>query len=409
MAPFGYRDFSLFWTGLATTRFGKAVEDLGSVWLVYVLTQSPALLGILGFARAMPAILVGPIAGVVADRVDQRRMLFVTQGLGLLASLILGVLILSGRVEVWHVYIQVAVQSAIDSFDGACRQALFPRLVRREHLSEAVTLTSTAARISTLVGPAVGGVAIATAGVAAPFLINAATFVGLMVALLAMRAVPAARRAAPVSFRLDLAEGLRHIRSAPILSGLLKLEFVFGVLQVNSVIITIVGTEILGVGPEGLGVLQGAPALGALVGLMVVIAMGQAMRQGRLVVSCMLTYCAFLLVFAASREFLVTYAAIAVMGFLDSISTVTRHSVMQLASPAHLRGRVMANMGTITRGTTPLSQLQSGLLSGVIGGPLALAVAAGILFVAATVTARTNTELWQFSRVEPELGEPAEA
>src|SRR5262245_37040311 len=175
LAPFGYRNYALYWIGLATTRFGKAIEDLGAVWLVYVLTDSPALLGVLGFARAVPAIAVGPIAGVAADRFDQRRMLFVTQSLGLIASLSLGLLILSGRVEVWHVYSQVAIQSAIDSFDGAARQALFPRLIQRSHLSEAVTLSAAAGRISTLVGPVVGGVAIATAGVAAPFLINAAT------------------------------------------------------------------------------------------------------------------------------------------------------------------------------------------------------------------------------------------
>ena len=152
LVPFGYLNYTLYWIGLTTTRFGRAAEDLGVVWIVYQLTQSPALLGVVGLARAVPALLLGPIAGVVSDRVDQRRMLFITQGLGLAASLILGLLILAGRAEVWHVYIQVAVQSAIDSFDGAARQALFPRLVHRRHLSEAVTMSATAGRISTLIG-----------------------------------------------------------------------------------------------------------------------------------------------------------------------------------------------------------------------------------------------------------------
>lgn len=405
LAPFGYRDFVLYWIGVATTRLGKAVEDLGAVWLVYVLTASPALLGVLGFARAMPAILVGPIAGVVADRADQRRMLFITQGLGLVASAALGILILLGRVEVWHVYLQVAVQSAIDSFDGAARQALFPRLVQRDHLPEAVTHSSTAGRISTLVGPAIGGVAIASLGTAAPFLINAVTFVGLMVALVAMRPVAPLQRLQSASFRLDLSEGLRHIRSAPVLSGLLKLEFVFGVLQVNSVIITIIGTEILGVGPEGLGILQAAPALGALLGISIIVATGQVIRQGRLVVACMLLYSAVLIVLALSQNFVLSFAAIAAAGFLDSISTVTRHSVMQLASPGHLRGRVMANMGTITRGTTPLSQLQSGFLSAAVGGPLALVAGAVVIAIAASLTGRLNGDLWRFSREEYQLAD----
>jgi len=406
LAPLGYRNFALYWIGLATTRFGKAVEDLGAVWIVYVLTDSPALLGLLGLARAIPAIVVGPFAGVVADRFDQRRMLFVTQGLGLIASLTLGLLIASGRVELWHVYLQVAVQSAIDSFDGAARQALFPRLVARVDLSEAVTLSAAAGRVSTLIGPVVGGIAIATLGVASPFLINALTFVGLMVALLAMTDIPVIRRPAQLSFKLDLFEGFDHIRSAPILSGLLKLEFVFGVLQTNAVIITIVGTQVLGLGPEGVGLLQAAPALGALIGLLILLFTGQAIRQGRLVIYCMLAYSVGLVVFALSRDVVLSFVAIAVMGFLDSISTITRHSVMQLASPAHLRGRVMANMGTVTRGTTPLSQLQSGVLSGLFGAPLALGAAAAIVAVAAAVTGRTNRQLWRFSREEAQVTEP---
>jgi MFS family permease len=407
LAPFGYRNYALYWVGLATTRSGRAIEDLGAVWLVYQLTGSPALLGILGLARAVPAIVLGPIAGVVSDRVDQRRLLFVTQGLGLVASLVLGLLIALGRVEFWYVYVQVAIQAAIDVFDGAARQALFPRLVQRRHLSEAVTMSSTAARMSTLIGPAVGGVAIANLGEASPFLLNAATFLGLMAALAAMRRIAPIERTGVASFRLDLSEGFRHIRSAPLLSGLLKLEFVFGILQVNSVIITIVGREVLGVGPEGLGALLSAPALGALIGLAIVLAFGQAKRQGRLVITCMLAYAAALLVFAVSGNFLLSFGAIAAMGLLDSLSTVTRHSVMQLASPSHLRGRVMGNMGTVTRGTTPLAQLESGVVSGALGGPLALVAAAGVLAVAATYMGRTNQALWEFSRDEHPT-EPAE-
>ena len=120
----------------------------------------------------------------------------------------------------------------------------------------------------------------------------------------------------------------------------------------------------------------------------------------------MLAYSVGLVVFALSRDVVVSFVAIAVMGFLDSISTITRHSVMQLASPAHLRGRVMANMGTVTRGTTPLSQLQSGILAGVFGAPLALGAAAAIVAIAASVTGRTNVQLWRFSREEAQAAEP---
>jgi len=407
LAPLGYRDYALYWIGLATTRGGRSIEELGAVWLMYELTGSPILLGLLGLFRAVPAIVLGPIAGVFSDRIDQRRLLLVTQGLGLLASLALGVMIVTGRVEFWHIYLQVAAQASIDSFDSAARQALFPRLVARRHLPEAVTISSTAGRIATLIGPAIGGVAIANLGVASPFLLNAASFVGLLVAVAAMHTLtPAAERSARSSFRIELTDGLRHIRSQPILSGLLKLELVFGVLQLNSVIITIVGREILGVGPEGLGGLLSAAAFGALAGTTYLLVVGHAQRQGRFVIGCMLAYAVALFILAASTIYVLSFAAIAAMGLLDSLSTVTRHSVMQLATPGHIRGRVMANMGTVTRGTGPTAELLSGLLSGLAGGAVALVAAATTLVAAAGITARTNRTLWRFSRddvlVKPE-------
>jgi MFS family permease len=290
LAPLGYRNFALYWIGLATTRFGKAVEDLGAVWIVYVLTDSPALLGLLGLARAIPAIVVGPFAGVVADRFDQRRMLFVTQGLGLIASLTLGLLIASGRVELWHVYLQVAVQSAIDSFDGAARQALFPRLVARVDLSEAVTLSAAAGRVSTLIGPVVGGIAIATLGVASPFLINALTFVGLMVALLAMTDIPVIRRPGPAVVQARPVRGLRPhpVGSDPERAAQARIRVRCAPDQRRHHH----DRRDAGAGPrpEGVGLLQAAPALGALIGLLILLFTGQAIRQGRLVIYCMLAY-----------------------------------------------------------------------------------------------------------------------
>jgi MFS family permease len=409
-APLGYRDYVLYWIGLISTRAGRAIEELGVVWLMYDLTSSPFLLGLLGLARALPAIALGPVAGVVSDRLNQRRMLFATQALGAIASLTVGILVATGRLEFWFLYIQVAVQASIEAFDGSARQALFPRLIARRHLPEAVTMTSAAARIASLVGPVLGGLAIATLGVAAPFFLNAASFLGLMFAVAAMQS-----RTAPIGhavrepFRRELLAGFHHIRTHAVLSGLLKLEFVFGVIQINAVIITIVGREILGVGPEGLGGLLSAVALGALIGTAYLVVFGQPHRQGRFVIACMLSYVVALLGLAFSTVYPLSFLAIAAMGLLDSLSTVTRHSVMQLASPAEMRGRVMANMGTVTRATTPTSELLSGALSGLFGARIALLIGAGTLVTAASLTARTNPELMRFSRDDLLIGREADA
>jgi MFS family permease len=396
LAPFGYRDYLLYWIGFATSNTGRWIELTGALWLVYELTESPALLGLVGLARAAPAFALSPIAGVVADRVDQRRLLFVTQVASLALSLGLGLLVLSGQAEVWHLYAQLALQAAIQPFDAAARQTLFPRLVPRASLARAVTLTVMAGRSAKFIGPALGGIAISQLGVASPYLLNAASFLVLMVAVVAMRPLVAIAARSGSSFAGELVEGFRHIRSAPVLSGILMLEVVFGLLQMNEVMITLIARDFLHVGPEGLGLLLAAPALGALAGIGTLIVVGPAKRPGRFVVTVVVVYVGVLLVVAGSPFFGLTFLALGCTGYLDSVITVTRHSILQLAAPAEMRGRVMANMGTITNGIGPLAQVQSGALVGVLGVPLAIAVSSGALLVATLVTARANAAMWAF-------------
>jgi MFS family permease len=373
------------------------MELTGSVWVVYELTRSPLLLAVVGIARAVPAVILSPIAGVIVDRVNQRKLLAATQALAGVASMTLGILILTGAVELWHVYVQVAVQSAITAFDAGVRQALFPRLIPRTRIAEAVTLSSIAARTASLFGPALGGIVIAGFGEAAPFVVNAATNLPLMAAVALMRDVPARVEGINSTFRNDLSEGIRHVLGTPVLSGLLKLEIVFGVFQVNPVIITIVGRELLGVGAEGVGGLLAAPALGALAGVASLLVFGSSRRPGRFNVLCTFAYAAAMVAFAVSREYVVSIVILALTGFLDALATVTRNSLMQLAAPSKMRGRIMANMGMVTRGIGPLAQTQSGFLVGAIGSPLAIVGAGGALALSATLTALANPALWKFS------------
>lgn len=403
IAPLAHRNFALYWIGFAASNAGRHVEITGAVWLAYELTGSALLLGLLGLARAVPSIVLSPIAGIVADRVDQRRLLFVTQGLSLALSLALGILVVLGVVEMWHLYLQVALQACVTAFDAVARQSFFPRLVPRTQLPEAVTLSLTAAKVAMLVGPALGGVAIAAFGEAAPFLISAATFLVLMVAVVRMRAVPDLPPAAPASMGADLMDGLRHLWRSPLLSGLLKLEVAFSLLQMNAVMIAIVGREVLHVGPEGLGLLLSAPAVGGVLGIGALFMLGQTERQGRVILASNLAYALTLAAFAFSGDFVVAFVVLALTGLFDVYTTVARHSIAQLVAPPHLRGRVMANIGVVTRGLGPLAQTQSGVMAGAIGGPAAVLVAALGVGLATAWTAWTNRALWRFRQGE---GEP---
>lgn len=402
LAPLGYRDFCLYWLGLATTNTGRWVELTGLVWLVYELSDSPFLVGLLGAARALPAFMLSPIAGVVADRTDQRRLLLMTQALALIGSIVLAVLVATDLIALWQVYTLVIVQGSINSFDAAIRQTFFPRLVPRVVLPKAITLSVTANRVSKFLGPASGGFLIAAFGVSSPFFINALTFVGMIAALLLMRPLAPLAPDGPASFRKDMLEGFRYIMSRPVLSGILKLELAFGLFEMNPAMIAIIAREILDAGPRVLGLLMSAPALGSFVGIAWLLVVRRTRRQGRFSLLSTIGYAGVLAILALSPSFAVSFAALAVIGVLEVLLTVTRNTIMQLAAPGHMRGRVMANIGTVTRGVGPLAETQSGILASALGPVPAVLTAAGVVGAAAGFTAFYNRDLWQFSLGEDE-------
>lgn len=408
LAPLGYRNYALYIFGFFLSNMGRWIELTGTVWLAYELTGSPLMLGVLGIARAVPVIVLSPMAGVVADRVDQRRLLQATQASALVSSLVMGLLVASGVAEIWHLYLQVAVQATISSFDAAVRQALFPRLVPRPLLTDAVTLHATAGRSAKLIGPVVGGIAIATFGVASPFFLNAASFVALLLAAQAIRGVIPRSVMKGSSFRGELSEGFRYIVQAPVLRGLLQLELVNALFSMSPVMIAIIGREVLQVGPQGLGGLLAAPALGAIVGIVLILGIGQSHRQGRFVVLASIANAALFVAFALASEYVLAFITLVAIGTTEALIGVTRQNMAHLAAPGRMRGRVMANMGTVTRGVSPLAEAQAGVLSSLFSGPVAVLIAAAALASTAAWTGRTNPALWQFFREEPARTRPGD-
>jgi Major Facilitator Superfamily len=218
----------------------------------------------------------------------------------------------------------------------------------------------------------------------------------LMLAVALIRKVRPVEASESKSLMSDMWEALRHIASARVLSGLLLLEIVVGIVQINSVIITVFGREVLDVGPEGLGGLLAAPALGSVLALFGLLGFGHAGRQGRFVLVCGIVYSVGLILLAESFGYIVAFAVLAVIGLMDGSMTVTRHSIMQLVAPNQMRGRIMGWMGTITRGVSPVGEMQSGAVAGLLGPLLALVIAGSVLGLAVTATAVTNRPLWRF-------------
>jgi MFS family permease len=269
--------------------------------------------------------------------------------------------------------------------------------VPRDALVSAVTLQSTAAFTSSVIGPVIGGFVIAAFGEAAPFACNAATNVVLMVAVLQIRKMAPRAQAAAASFRTELADGFRYLIREPVLGAVLRMQTVFSVFQINPVIITIIAREVLGAGPEGLGLLLGADSLGGLVGMAFLLTRGAGPREGRVLVLGTVAYALFVALLALSSTFVAGVLVLTGIGVFEAVIAVTRNSAMQLVAPGELRGRVMANFGMITRGFSPLSQAQSGVLAGLFGAPIAVLVSAVAIGIKAAHYARPGQAVWSFA------------
>src|SRR5690242_5592255 len=237
------RNYALYFAGHFTSQAGNWVEQTAVAWILYQLTDSPVLLGLSGLARAVPTLALALVGGAIADRLPRRRLLYFTESSMLVTSATIGLLAWANRLEFWHLYVLSFMNGALSAFSVPARQALFAGLVPRTAMQSAVTLNAVAVRAGALIGPSIGGAAIAYAGFAWPFFINALSFIGMLAALAAMKVEPRemAKRA---SLRQGMAEGLRFVRDHPPLRVALALEVVSGLFGHNVTLITIIARDV---------------------------------------------------------------------------------------------------------------------------------------------------------------------
>ena len=374
VAPLAHRNYALYWTGQLVSMSGTWIELTATTWLLYQLTDSPLLLGLGGIFRATPIFAFALLGGTIADRVERRRLLLFTQ-----TSLVLGTLVLTGHIAFWHIYVISFINATIAAFDAPSRQALFPTLIPRGQLQNAVTLNSMLFQSSNLVGPAVAGILIARAGPAWPFFVNAASYFAIIGGLLAMR-IPRVTGVARGSIRGELVGGLRYVRASTILPLVLAIEASLSVFGHNQALITIFARDVLGSNAEGLGLLLSSIAFGAIVGMVMLVVVGDVRRKGAFMLASGALYALTLLLFAWSRSFPLSMAILAVLGFADATWGTMRSAIAQLAAEDAYRGRVMSFILIVARGLTNASQLQTGAATVgalVIGGIIAGAATRG--------------------------------
>jgi hypothetical protein len=362
------RDFRLLWLGMVASQIGSWMQQVTQNWLLWELTHSPLALGVYGLCRSLPFITMSLYAGALADRLDRRWLIVVSNAVNALPPLGIGILVALGRLEPWHIYLAAVLSAVVDSFDLPARQALIPTLVPRDQLMGALALTSSVRRGTALVGPSLGGLMIVWIGAAGAFFVNAAGFAAVMLAALVMRARPPRPKPSGNALAM-IREGLSYVLHHRLLGTLMGVEAVLTLCTSYTGILPIYADTVLGVGPAGLGLLLSAPGLGAVIGSVGLVSRGDVQDKGRVLLVTGLLFGLALVGFALSSVFVVSLVLLAAVGFLDAIYGAVRNTVVQLAVTERFRGRVMSLHMLTQRGLGPSGNFVTGSLATVVGAP----------------------------------------
>ena len=405
LAAFRYRDFRLFWLSLFVSNIGTWMQMTATNWLLYELTSSPLQLGLNGVFRAVPALTLGLISGTFADRYDRKRLLLVTQVVLALVTFALGMLDYSGQIQVWQIYFFTFISGSVGCFDGPVRQALFPSLVPRAVLPNAVALNALLWKGAALLGPTLGGIAISLMGTAGAFFANATSFLVVVVALLLMRA-PSPAQERRRDFLAETKAGFSYIVSQPIILGLTVMEAFASIFGLDHALLTILASDVFRVGASGFGFLQSARGLGAVIGSSIFIAMGQRPDQGRILFVSALLYGAGFALFGMAPSFSLALVMLAFVGATDTIWSAARGTILQMLTPERFRGRVMGVFQLSNRGLHPLGQLESGILVPLIGAREATVMGGAIVSLMTLLTVWRVPALcryrWDGQEIDPD-------
>jgi len=378
-----YRDFRLFWTGLFISNVGSWMQITAISWLLYELTHSPLQLGLNGLFRAVPTICFGLLGGTLTDRYDRRRLLLFTQATLMVLAFLLGILAQTGLIQVWHIYALTLVSAIVGTLDGPARQALYPSLVPRSALSNAIALNSLLWKGTVLLGPSLAGIAISTIGTDGAFYTNALSFLGVIVALFLMEAGPS-RIVVRGEFLKDLKEGVSYVFSQKIILGVMGMEAASAIFGLDQAMLTIFASDILRAGATGLGFLQSARGLGAIAGSGLLIFMGEQLSHGKILFVSALLYGASFAIFGLSNSLPLSLFLLLIAGATDTIWGAARNTILQLQTKEGMRGRVMGIFQLSNRGLSPLGQVETGLVVPLVGAKEATFIG-GLIVTAVTL------------------------
>jgi MFS family permease len=369
LRPFASQAYRYLWIGTALTLTGNFMQQLAQGWLIYGLTDSPSWLGIVSFARGLPMLILALVAGVVVDRFDRRTVLVTAQGLTALVAIVQAALIFTGQVQPWHVALLAFIAGCLFVLIIPARQALVSTTVERPLLGPAIALMSTGQNSGRVLGPALAGVLIAALGVAMSFTVQAAGFVLALLCALMLGPRPPVASSRNLSAFSSLMEGVRYVWEDSTVLALMLLQAIPAFLIMPyTQLLPIFARDILHTGPDGLGMLMMANGIGSVLGA-VLIVMLPFRRQGMFLFASLATFGLLLALFAMSTWLPLSTGIMGLLGGAQAIYLASNNTLVQVATPDELRGRVMS-VYMMTWGLMPLGSLPQGVLADWLGAPV---------------------------------------
>ena len=384
------------------------MQNAALLWHVSLLVpeNKGLALGLVGLVRVVPIVVFSLISGVVADAWDRRKLMLFTQTGSAVVALALAWLTFRGLSAVWPIYALAALSSAVGAFDLPARQALLPMLVPREHLPNAISLNTTMMQTASVAGPALGGLMIASTGLGWAYVVNAISFGFVILALVAMRNLPA-REKSQAGQRDDVSlhaalEGLRFVFRAPLIRSTMLLDFFATFFSSATALLPIYAQDILHVGAAGYGWLYAAPAAGALVTSAALVPLAEHIeRRGVTLLWAVAGYGLATVVFGLSRSFWMTFTCLTLIGATDTVSMVIRNIIRQLETPDRLRGRMAGVNMVFFIGGPQLGEFEAGAVANWLGATVSVVTGGVGCLIATAWIALTTPALRRYERPGP--------
>jgi MFS family permease len=382
-----HRRYLLLWLGLLISITGSQMQIWTVFWQIRTITDQPIALGAVGLARILPVIIFSLIGGAFADVHNRRNILFITQSGMALVALILGWLSLTGNIDLWHIYLLMALQAVTMAFNGPAMQSLVPNLVPGDDLPNAFSMNSIANQVGSIIGPALSGIIIAAGDLSYVYIINAISFLAVILALFMMGPVDQQKAIGSHNGKVSVAaitEGVRFILAQPLILSTMIIDFFATFFASANTLMPIIAVDVLHVGAVAYGWLSSAQAIGAIVAALVISQMRGIRRQGVVFLLAVVVFGFATVIFGAARSFLLAMFALIIIGAADTVSTIIRNTIRQLTTPDYIRGRMTSINMIFFQGGPQLGEMEAGLVAQLFGAPIAI-ISGGIGCIIAVI------------------------